>query len=113
MLFLVLKVTGVPPTEAQSVKSRGDDYRAYHDEEWGVPLHDDRKLFEFLVLDAFQLTNGTYPALAGQADDAHIGPTVVTTLTDILKGVMARARRGENVVVAFFLAARIGKRCSR
>lgn len=27
---------------------------AYHDDEWGVPLHDDRKLFEFLVLDAFQ-----------------------------------------------------------
>jgi len=27
---------------------------AYHDEEWGVPLHDDRKLHEFLVLDAFQ-----------------------------------------------------------
>jgi len=26
----------------------------YHDEEWGVPLHDDTKLFEFLVLDAFQ-----------------------------------------------------------
>jgi len=26
----------------------------YHDEEWGVPLHDDRKLYEFLVLDAFQ-----------------------------------------------------------
>jgi DNA-3-methyladenine glycosylase I len=26
----------------------------YHDEEWGVPLHDDPKLFEFLVLDAFQ-----------------------------------------------------------
>ena len=28
--------------------------RAYHDEEWGVPLHDDCKLFEFMVLDAFQ-----------------------------------------------------------
>lgn len=27
---------------------------AYHDTEWGVPLHDDHKLFEFLVLDAFQ-----------------------------------------------------------
>ena len=27
---------------------------AYHNEEWGVPLHDDRKLFEFMVLDAFQ-----------------------------------------------------------
>jgi DNA-3-methyladenine glycosylase I len=27
---------------------------AYHDEEWGVPVHDDRKLFEYMVLDAFQ-----------------------------------------------------------
>ena len=27
---------------------------AYHDAEWGVPLHDDRRLFEFLVLDAAQ-----------------------------------------------------------
>ena len=26
----------------------------YHDKEWGVPLHDDRRLFEFLILDAFQ-----------------------------------------------------------
>jgi DNA-3-methyladenine glycosylase I len=26
----------------------------YHDTEWGVPLHDDRKLFEFLLLDGFQ-----------------------------------------------------------
>lgn len=26
----------------------------YHDTEWGVPVYDDRKLFEFLVLDAFQ-----------------------------------------------------------
>jgi len=26
----------------------------YHDEEWGVPLHDDRRHFEFLILDAFQ-----------------------------------------------------------
>jgi DNA-3-methyladenine glycosylase I len=28
----------------------------YHDEEWGVPVHDDRKLFEFIVLDGFQAT---------------------------------------------------------
>jgi DNA-3-methyladenine glycosylase I len=27
---------------------------AYHDNEWGVPLHDDQKLFEFMILDAFQ-----------------------------------------------------------
>jgi len=26
----------------------------YHDEEWGVPVHDDRKLFEFLVLEGAQ-----------------------------------------------------------
>lgn len=34
----------------------GDDplMRKYHDEEWGVPLHDDGKLFEFIILDAFQ-----------------------------------------------------------
>jgi DNA-3-methyladenine glycosylase I len=31
-----------------------DQLIAYHDEEWGVPVHDDRKLFEFMVLDAFQ-----------------------------------------------------------
>jgi DNA-3-methyladenine glycosylase I len=29
-------------------------YVEYHDTEWGVPLHDDRKLFEFLVLEAAQ-----------------------------------------------------------
>jgi DNA-3-methyladenine glycosylase I len=28
--------------------------QAYHDEEWGYPLHDDRKLFEFLILDGAQ-----------------------------------------------------------
>lgn len=27
---------------------------AYHDEEWGVPLHVDQKIFEFMILDAFQ-----------------------------------------------------------
>ena len=27
---------------------------AYHDDEWGVPVHDDRKLFEFLLLEGFQ-----------------------------------------------------------
>lgn len=34
----------------------GDDalYCAYHDKEWGVPLHDDRRLFEFLILEGAQ-----------------------------------------------------------
>ena len=29
-------------------------YIKYHDEEWGVPVHDDRTLFEFLTLEGFQ-----------------------------------------------------------
>lgn len=29
-------------------------YIKYHDREWGVPVHNDQKLFEFLVLEAFQ-----------------------------------------------------------
>ncbi|HEX2455921.1 MAG TPA: DNA-3-methyladenine glycosylase I [Vicinamibacterales bacterium] len=29
-------------------------YLAYHDDEWGVPLHDDRRLFEMLVLEGAQ-----------------------------------------------------------
>jgi DNA-3-methyladenine glycosylase I len=34
----------------------GDEplYQAYHDQEWGVPVHDDRLLFEFLVLEGAQ-----------------------------------------------------------
>ena len=31
-----------------------DLYRAYHDTEWGVPLHDDRTLFELLILEGAQ-----------------------------------------------------------
>ena len=30
------------------------DYCAYHDEEWGQPLHDERALFELLCLEGFQ-----------------------------------------------------------
>ena len=29
-------------------------YQKYHDEEWGVPEHDDRKLFEMLILEGAQ-----------------------------------------------------------
>lgn len=28
--------------------------RSYHDEEWGVPLHDDRKQFEYLMMEVMQ-----------------------------------------------------------
>ena len=32
----------------------GEDMFDYHDREWGVPLHDDRRLFEFLILEGAQ-----------------------------------------------------------
>ncbi len=34
----------------------GDDpvYCDYHDNEWGIPVHDDKKLFEMLILEGFQ-----------------------------------------------------------
>jgi len=31
-----------------------DEYIAYHDHEWGVPVHDDHKFFEFLILEGAQ-----------------------------------------------------------
>ena len=33
---------------------KDDLYQKYHDEEWGVPVYDDQKLFEFLILETFQ-----------------------------------------------------------
>jgi len=46
----------MPRTKIRCWWANGDDplYAAYHDEEWGVPLHDDRKLFEMLLLEGFQ-----------------------------------------------------------
>jgi DNA-3-methyladenine glycosylase I len=40
------KTCGWPGEDALMIK--------YHDTEWGVPLHDDKKIFEFLLLDTFQ-----------------------------------------------------------
>ena len=34
--------------------AQGDEYVEYHDREWGVPVHDDRLLFEFLILEGAQ-----------------------------------------------------------
>lgn len=39
-------------------------YRAYHDEEWGRPIHDDRRLFELLVLESSQAGLSWYTILA-------------------------------------------------
>jgi DNA-3-methyladenine glycosylase I len=34
--------------------AKGENYIAYHDDEWGVPVHDDRVWFEFLTLEGAQ-----------------------------------------------------------
>jgi DNA-3-methyladenine glycosylase I len=43
---------------AKKTRCWGDDtdprMRDYHDREWGTPLHDDRKIFEFLILEGMQ-----------------------------------------------------------
>lgn len=36
------------------VEGQFDEYIKYHDEEWGVPVHDDRTHFEFLILEGAQ-----------------------------------------------------------
>jgi len=36
------------------VDEKSEIYIKYHDEEWGVPVYNDRKLFELLVLESFQ-----------------------------------------------------------
>jgi DNA-3-methyladenine glycosylase I len=39
------------------------DYVAYHDKEWGVPVHDDRLIFEFLILEGAQAGLSWYTVL--------------------------------------------------
>ena len=51
-------------------------YVAYHDEEWGVPQHDDGKLFELLVLESFRAAFGGFiperVAACGEAETAAL-----------------------------------------
>ena len=46
------KTAGAEPVRCRWAK--GERYIQYHDEEWGVPVHDDRTLFEFLILEGAQ-----------------------------------------------------------
>lgn len=47
-------MTPRPPPRRCPWAEGSDAYRAYHDEEWGVPVHDDRRFFEFLILEGAQ-----------------------------------------------------------
>ena len=58
----------------------------YHDEEWGVPVHDDRTWFEYLVLDAFQAGLSWRTVLHKRAAFSSVfhgfEPTRVACMTD-------------------------------
>lgn len=43
-----------PPARCHWCNLANPLYVNYHDHEWGVPLHDDRRLFELLILESFQ-----------------------------------------------------------
>lgn len=45
------------------VPAHKPDYVHYHDEEWGVPVHDDRRLFEMLILEGAQAGLSWYSIL--------------------------------------------------
>ena len=42
------------------------DYVSYHDNEWGVPLYDDQKLFEFITLESAQAGLSWYTVLTNR-----------------------------------------------
>ena len=46
--------TAAEPVRCSWAAGGDPDYAAYHDDEWGVPLHDDRALFELLCLEGAQ-----------------------------------------------------------
>ena len=41
-------------TDAVGLIQKNPIYIEYHDKEWGVPVYDDHKLFEMLILESFQ-----------------------------------------------------------
>lgn len=51
------------PTRCFWASSDDPLYQTYHDQEWGVPVHDDRLLFEFLILEGAQAGLSWYTIL--------------------------------------------------
>ena len=45
------------------VDEKSEIYTKYHDEEWGIPKHDDHELFELLILESFQAGLSWIPIL--------------------------------------------------
>lgn len=62
-----------------------EDYIAYHDEEWGVPVYDDRVLFEMLILEGAQAGLSWHTILKRREGYRrafhHFDPTLVAEMT--------------------------------
>jgi len=56
-------IASITPHRCPWVDLTKPDYVAYHDAEWGVPVHDDRRIFEFLVLESAQAGLSWYTVL--------------------------------------------------
>ncbi|WP_206485742.1 DNA-3-methyladenine glycosylase I [Thalassotalea sp. G2M2-11] len=56
-------MTNKQPTRCPWLDTSKPDYVKYHDEEWGVPVYDDNKLFEYLTLESAQAGLSWYTIL--------------------------------------------------
>ncbi|HEY6094463.1 MAG TPA: DNA-3-methyladenine glycosylase I [Gallionellaceae bacterium] len=84
-------------------------YQAYHDTEWGVPLHDERALFEFLILEGAQAglswitilrKRAAYRAAFDQFDAARIARYDAGKLESLLQnpGIVRNRRKVQAAV---------------
>ena len=75
----------LPLTRCQWVSAQRPEDVVYHDLEWGVPVHDDRVFFEFLILESAQAGLSWYTVLKKRAAYrrafADFDPRVVATYT--------------------------------
>lgn len=62
------------------------DYLDYHDKEWGVPVHDDQRLFEFLILESAQAGLSWYTVLRKRENYRiafdNFNPEIIVTYDD-------------------------------
>jgi DNA-3-methyladenine glycosylase I len=67
-------------------KEGQEDYAKYHDTEWGRPVHDDKKLFEFLILEGAQAGLSWYTILKRREGYRRafyqFDPKMVAAMTD-------------------------------
>ncbi|GLX80407.1 DNA-3-methyladenine glycosylase [Thalassotalea insulae] len=60
-------MTTEQPTRCPWLDTSKPDYVKYHDEEWGVPVRDDKKMFEFIILESAQAGLSWYTILKRRA----------------------------------------------